>query len=411
VALALALVAAAIVAGAARPGSTPVGLPSPVQQLTASPPLQGGAGIAELRVPGRVTSRQRIVVGVGPDGAPVSVQALDRLVLVGKGDYSFIVPGPLADVLPGAGTDSQPGFRADAIVWQGFSPGRRVLAAQATLRARDASPSLPVRLSLRTTVGGRELRPGERRSGPLVLELAVRNVTPAPIVTFSAAGVPIELAGVLDGLRQTIASGSPYMSYVATILSTPKPLKRRFEAVLGVQGTIRFPHGRVSGLRVTGGRLNAGRVVFGGRLGEDAPLRLSVRVTGLASKLGLPELGLRVTPDLRLHALRPPQGRTWKEAVRRKLVRLDGRELLDTTIATLLRVSRTRQYELFLSNPDPLFRAGGDLSVYLYRTVAAVRAAPPRRSSGGGADTLLIAVLAVGGTALAGGLVVLWAHS
>jgi hypothetical protein len=402
---------AAIAAGTARAGSTPVGLPSPVQQLTASPPLTGAAGVSELRVPGRVTSRQRILVGIGPDGAPRSVHALQRLVLIGKGDYSFIVPGPLTDVLPGTGTDSQPGFRTDAIVWQGFSPGRRVLAALVTLRARDTAPSLPVRVSLRTTVGGRELRPGEQRSGPLVLELAVQNITPAPIVTFAATGVPIELAGVLDGLRQTIESGTPYMSYVATILSKPKPLKRRYEAVFAVQGSIRFPRGRVGGLRVTGGRPIAGRVEFRGRLGEDAPLRLSLRITGRAIDLSPPRLELQVTPDLDLHALRPPLGRTWKEAVRRKLVQIDGRELLDTTIATLLRVSRTRQYEIFLTNPDTFFRAGGDRSVYLYRTVAAPRAVALPPASGGGADTLLVVLLAAGGAVLAGGLVVLWAHS
>jgi hypothetical protein len=388
-----------------------VGLPSPAQQLTASPPLAGGTGTAELRVPGRISSRQRVLVGVGPDGAPVSVRALQRLVLVGQGDYSFTIPGPLTDVLPGPGTESQPGFRRDAIVWQGFSPGRRVLAAEAALRVGDASASLPVRLSVRVTVGGHELRPGDRRSGALVLELAVENVTPAPIITFAAIGVPIELAGVLDGLRETIDTGSPFMSYVTTIRSKPETVKQRFEAVLAVQGSIRFPHGRVAGLRAAGAHVSAERVVFSGRLGEDAPERLIVRVTGRATGLGLPDLDLQATPDLELHALRPPRGATWREAVRRRLVPVDGRALLTETIATLLRVARTRQYETFLTNPDPLFRAGGDRTVYAYRTVAAAQAVPPTSSDDGGHGVLLAVLLAVGGTALAGGLVVLWAHS
>ena len=267
--------------------------------------------------------------GSGRTAHPVPCKRVQQLVLVGKGDYSFIVPGPLTDVLPGTGTDSQPGFRTDAIVWQGFSPGRRVLAALATLRTRDTAPSLPVRVSLRTTVGGRELRPGERRSGPLVLELAVQNVTPAPIVTFAATGVPIELAGVLDGLRQTIESGTPYMSYVA---DDPVQAEAAQASLRGASSPSRARSGSLvggsAGCGSTGGRPIAGRVEFGGRLGEDAPLRLSLRITGRAIDLAPPRLELHVTPDLDLHALRPPLGRTWKEAVRRRLVQIDGREFL-----------------------------------------------------------------------------------
>jgi hypothetical protein len=409
--LACACVLAAIAAADARAGQTPVGLPSPSQQLTASPPLTGSSTAAEFRVPGRVDSRQEVSVGIGPDGAPVSVRDIERLVLNGKGDYSFIVPGPLTDVLPGPGTDSQPGFRTDAIVWQGFSPGRRVLAADARLRPKDAAASLPVRLSLRTTVAGKELEPGERGSGQLILELTAENVTATPVVTFTAAGVPRELAVVLDSLRNTIAHGDAYNSYVANIGSKPEPLTRRFGALVELQGSIAFPHGRVEALRATGARVAGGHVVFSGRLGEDDPTRLTVRVTGRASDLGAPILNMRVTPDLELHALRPPQGSTWKQAIGKGLVRPDPRAFLSDTIAALLRTSRTRQYEAFLANPDPYLRAGADRTVYRYRTVAAVRAVSPVTTAGGGHGTLFAVLVALGGAAIASGLLVVWARS
>ena len=410
----LAIASAALLAtgsaGSARAAPPPVGLPSPSQQLTVSPPLQGNVGLSELRIPGRVSSRQRVFVAIAQDGRPVSMRAIQRLTLRGKGDYSFVVPAPLTDVAPAAGTDSQPGFRKDAIVWQGFSPGLRVLAAETTLRTRDAVPSLPVRVSIRAQVGGADLRPGERRSGRLALDLAIANATAAVDVTFGAEGVPAELARVLDSLRETIEHRRPFVSYVATLRSRPEPVKGSFEAPLALTGTLRFPHGRVLGLRASGGRVSQGAVMFSARLGDGSPMRSTLHVEGQARALGPALLSLRVEPVLDVRALRPPRGRTWTEAIARGLVQADGRRLLSTTIGALLRVSRARQYGTVLADPDALVRAGADRTVYEYRTVVAAQAAPARLPEGG--NGVLVPVLAaVGAAILAGGLVILWAHS
>jgi hypothetical protein len=398
-------------AAAAATAQTPVGLPSPTQQLTPSPPLQGNIGLSELRIPGRVSSRQVVFVGLDATGAPVSVGATQRLTLSGKGDYSFVVPAPLEDVLPAEGTDSQPGFRKDAIVWQGFSPGRRVLGARVKLRLRATAPSLPVRVSVETKVGGSPLEPGETRSGPLTVDLAVRNATPAPDVVFRAKGVPAGLARVLDALRGSIESGGPFGTYTAVLRSRPVPYTAQFEGPVLLRGTLTLPRGTVTGLTVDGRRVPPGPIEFSARLGDGDPLRYTLHLSGTANDLGTPNVTMRVQPTLRLRALRPPRGRTWTQAIARGLVPADGEHLLTTAIATLLRTSRARQYESFLSNPDLLIRAGGDRTVYLYRTVAAVRAAPVPAPGGGGSDVLVPVLASIGGVLLAAGLVVLWAHS
>jgi hypothetical protein len=120
----------------------------------------------------------------------------------------------------------------------------------------------------------------------------------------------------------------------------------------------------------------------------------------------------RVVPLLRVRALSPPGGgRSWQDAVARGLVSLDGRELLALTVRTIYRVSRVRQYEAFLINPDPLARAGSDRTVYEYRSVAVtVRPAVPP-APGGGTDALITVLAAVGGVLAVGGLLVFWAHS
>lgn len=411
--------AAAVAAGAALAwagtavAATPqqVGLPSPAGQLTASPPLQATAVAVEFAVPGRLESAQRVLVGIRPDGSPASVQAIQRLVLTGSGDYAFIIAAPVTDVLPGPGTESEPGFRLNSIVWQGFSPGRRVLSARAALRLADAAPSLPVRVDLRSTVAGRRLEPRRRRSGALDLRLGLTNTTSANVVSFAAEGVPSELAQVLDSLRGTIERGRPFIGYVASVRTRPQEHPISVEAPLQVEGTIRFPQGRVSGLTASGGTVRGGTVVFSARLGDGEPLRFDVRVRGQARNLGAPVVTMRVTPLLRVRALRPSSGRNWQDAVARGLVRLDARELLALTVRTIYRISRVRQYETFLINPDSLARAGADRTAYEYRSVVATArpALPP--APGGGTGTLVAVLAAVGGVLGLGGIAVFWAHS
>jgi hypothetical protein len=79
------------------------------------------------------------------------------------------------------------------------------------------------------------------------------------------------------------------------------------------------------------------------------------------------------------------------------------------TLRTSLTLARVRQYLSFLANPDPL----GQLEArYLYRTVAAPGPPPaPPAPQDEGLAAWLVALIAAGSVAAAGGLAVLWANS
>ena len=68
--------------------------------------------------------------------------------MTAKGDYYFVIPAPATRVVPGPGSESQPGLRDLGIVWQGFANKHRVLSATATLKIAEAAPALPLRISV-----------------------------------------------------------------------------------------------------------------------------------------------------------------------------------------------------------------------------------------------------------------------
>lgn len=412
-AVALAGLAIAPVALGAAP-HTPVPLPTPAQALTRSPPLQTIAPLFELQLPGRIISREQIAVGLDPTGAPASVTVTQRLSLDAAGDYAFAVQAPVLDVVATPDSDSEPGLRQGAILWQGFSPSRRLLGAKAMLRVAESRSSLPLRVSLDARINGVPLQAGRKRSGRLELVLTLFNATTASVATFEGDGHVGDIARVLDELRKTVEGGGPYTQNLVRVRSSGGPLPARtahVEAPLDVDGVIRFPLRSLSGATVVNGRRVPAGIAFSARLGDGAPLRLAVRVRGEARGLDLPTVSLQARPVLEIAALRPPRGGTWRDAVARGLIRPDGRTLLRTAIDTILRLARVRQYETFLANPDGFARAGADRAVYLYRTAPPTASIAPRQPVDGGGGVLLPLLLVIGGVFAAGGLLVVWAHS
>jgi hypothetical protein len=74
-----------------------------------------------------------------------------------------------------------------------------------------------------------------------------------------------------------------------------------------------------------------------------------------------------------------------------------------------MRLVRSDQYQSFLANPDP---SGSGKAVYVYETVAAsASTVTPHENGGSGDNALLLTLVAVGSLVLAGGAIVLWAHS
>lgn len=270
-----------------------------------------------------------------------------RLVFEGTGDYVFAVGAPAFAVEAAPGSRSEPGFRADTILWQGFSPGRRELTAIAHLRLADSSPALPLRLAL--------------RGGELILE----NATAVRVETFDGKAQPREVEGALRALRRAAATGARSAD-VDLRAAAVRPRTVRAEAPLAIEGEL---DGRQ----------------FAAVLGGGRPSRLVVHARPSAR----PRLRVEVRPVLPADALAGPP-------------------TLATAVVASLRFSRVRQYDSFLANPD---RFGSSETVYEYRFEPARAVAPASGSSDpNGWSPLQVLALVASGVVALGGLLALWAR-
>ena len=357
VAFAFAVAGGAAHAEGRPPGAVPVALPSPLDGLTSIPPLTVPMPTLPSRFVGHISASARVDAKLDKRGIPFAVEATQRLELRGKGDYLLFVPAPLRDVFPGRGTESDPGGRSDAVLWQGFSPGRRVLAARLVLEPRPAAAALPLRVRI------------EERPGAVAVEL--KNVTGISVRSFAGNPYPRDVRRYLTGLRRYATSGGqPPNPYVA--VAAVRPRTRRTLAPLRVTGELRV----------------SGTVVPIAMTLRGAPGRIRVEVTGS----GRPALSLRVAP------LYPsvPTGKG-----------LEGPALLDAAADNALAVTRVRQYGEFIVNPA---LAGPSRTAYVFRTAERPRTSvtPPAEDE---SASPLVPVLALLGAALGlGAAVVLWAH-
>jgi hypothetical protein len=367
--------------GAAQPASQQVVLPGPVPYPTDNPPLLGRTPLppAYLGPLLHIASTDRVVVGVGPDGSAVNVVAHQRLLVRGKGDYQLAISAPVEDVRAAAGSDSEPGLRIDQVLWAGFSPGRKVLAADVTLRPRGAGKYLPVHLRLR--------RDGDR------VTLTVLNTTPTGESLYAGPTHPAELAGLLDATRRASLAGQRLTAAYATFFGLVRVPRRKapIEAPIRVDGELRLP--------------GQAPVSFSRTVGDGHPLAFRVSARGS----GTPLVHLLARPAPVVSLLRPPAAATWAEAVRRRP--LPAAFLLRRLLETRMRLVRADQYQSFLSDPDA---DGRSRSIYEYESLAASAprvAAAPGDGGGDGTSALLVVAIALGSVALAGGGLVVWAHS
>jgi hypothetical protein len=340
-----------------------VALPSPLNPLSNEPPV-GGRPIVENEggIIHRVQTTEQVTARIDERGTPFDVRARQRLVVLTKGDYVFVVPAPVIAVDPGPASESSPGQRTASILWSGFNAGRKVLVADARLRPRAAAKVLP----LRVDANGRTV--------------TLSNATPIRASTFTATPQVRPLARYLDAVRAATLRGRLVPVGTATISDEPKPTRASVEAPLHVVGTI-------------GGR----RVDI--VLGDGRPLRLTVPRGD-----GRIDLRAGAVPPSRL--LTPPGGaRSWATAT------VAGPALLDRAQAVLLRLARVRQYDSYLADPDP---RGNAQTTYVYRSgrrpVAAPRAAPAGDNTGGNALVRGLLVALGAAAALAAGAA-LWARS
>jgi hypothetical protein len=351
--------------------------PSPLLELpgtAALPPVPPLAPpqppLTEVRrIPGTVTARARVNVGIDAGGIPTKVSVVQRLDVRALGDYAFFIPAPAVSVVAAAGSESRPGLRPNQIVWQGFSPRRRRLSAAADLRVADVRDALPLRIR----ISGAPTRPG-----PFELVLSLENATSAVADTFTAVAAESDIAKVLGDLRAAARIGSAVEERTVRVQGNPAPATFAVSAPLAIRGSVRFPAGTVRDL--TPAR-------FSGRLGSGREAML-ISIRGVARRPAAPMVRVVAEPTVDA-TLPPPTAQT-----------------LETAIIAYLRYARTRQYERFLANPDP---RGPSRTTYVFETAAPEpRAAPGEDPS---EDRGLPAAVIVAGLALLGtGIVVLWAH-
>ena len=379
--IAFAALTLALPAAAASERRQQVVLPGPVPYPTPVPPLIGKTALPQIYIAPalHIGSDELVNVGVGPDGRPARVRVRQRLLIRGQGDYQLAISGPIDDVRAAPGTQSSPGLRSDQLLWAGFSPGRKVLAADAFLRARDAAPYLPLRVRL-----GRN---GDRAV------LTVTNATAVPQQVYTGKVQLPELARLLDETRRASLAGVRLKGTFANFIGEVRTLKRpvRIAAPLRVQGELTLP--------------GQAPVSFDRTLGDGQPLSFQVEARGQ----GMPKVHLQARPAPVVRKLRPPGASTWAAALSRRPPPVD--EIVHRLMTTRMQIVRADQFQSFLADPDADGRAR---SVYEYETVAVKPhrvAAASASPDGEGSDALLIVLAVIGSVALAGGGLVAWAHS
>ena len=358
------LAVAALAAPGAAPAARSTGalLPAPTAPLDTRVPLTGGrVPILPTRMPPgvQVTNEQEVLVDITREGRVVRVRVRQRLTLSGVGDYFFQVPAPVNDVRSLPGSEGEPGLRRGAVLWQGFSPGERVLAAELELDPQPAARALPLAV--------------RRESRRLVL----RNTTRVQGVAFAAAARRSVLVPVLRRIRDRVASGDAVGQPSVVVEGETTGREVPVEAPLSVRGAVR------------GGR--SFRLLLGG----PAPATAVVAVPADG------DLTLVVTPEQRVPELeRIPADAT-------------GEELLQLAQAALLRLARVHQFDTFVSptaGEGFLPEQAEASAVYRYRTVAAATAAPAAEEEDEGTDAALVVALAGGSVLLLVGCVLAWSH-
>ncbi len=363
----------AALAHTAAAGAAPITLVSPNTPGPAPPPLAGGQQLSsepgEVRVPGSLDNAEAVRVGLAQDGTPVSVVVVERMSIRGLGDFRFVVPAPAVAVVPADGSQSLPGLRQSGIVWQGFSPGKRLLAARITLRPTKAATGLPLRVSVERRGGVTRVRLENRTAR----QFAVTRGT-APLPALQAV-----LARTRRELGRELAAGRPLPVVLEQVQGRPTAQRIvPIDSPLHVTGTIAVAGGRTARVDTTlGGAYPRSRVV-------------ALRGDGRAT----------IALDAAF------------ERDRRKLLPTahelaSSSDPLLTLQTALARTAVALQFQQYLASPKP---GGASTTTYRYATARVAAVAPAESGGDDGPGALVLALIAIGGLAVLGGLTVLWAH-
>ena len=316
-------------------------------------------------------ARNRVRVGIDGDGSPHESRSRQRLEVRALGDYTFFIPAPAITVTAGARERVAARLRQNQILWQGFSPRRRVLAASAQLRLQDSAPGLPIRLHI---AGARPSRAVRARDHDRERDrCALEHVRRRP-------GRGRRRGGARFPPRRT---GRAYRGE-----GDPRPRRGAADS-RSMRAGLRS---EAFAERLCSTRRRCRRAIWRRR-----PLQAACSAAGLPQVSALARRGSPAAPSIRLvaqpfidAALPPASTRSFADLQR-----------------VSLRYARARQYQSFLANPDSI---GPSETTYVYETATAEPA--PRPANEPSDDAALPAAIVLGGLALlAFGLVVVWAHS
>jgi hypothetical protein len=161
-----------------------------------------------------------VVVSLDDRGAPFAVTATQRLDVRVTGDYVFTIGAPVLEAVAAPGSGSRPGFRGNAIVWAGFDPGRRILAARARLELGSVRSVLPLRVSI---AGGRT---------------TLANATAVTVLAYTGEAPRAPVLSYLAGLRSALARGALPLAGDVPLAGKPVATRVTVAAPLRVTGTI-----------------------------------------------------------------------------------------------------------------------------------------------------------------------------
>jgi hypothetical protein len=305
-------------------------------------------------VPGPVVNDEVVLVGIGGDGTVRQVTLEQRLRLTGTGDYAVRERGP-ARSATSLGDDPAPVTRRGAVVWQGFSPGFRDLAARLVLDPLIEAVHLPLTVTATfTSADGRTLplEEGGQVPGAGTVTVTVTNATqqPATLPTGTDAAAP-DLAGPLD--RALAVARRPSAARLPTTDTTlPK--------TLDVQGAGRVAGSQATPFRLTGAlrlRGTSGQVTgpattpvadgaaFAGVLGGGTAVTFTATVDGPGAVV----LDLTAFGALDARALVPPRGfATWKAWAGSRPPQAERQQALSLLVDVAASGARASSYSPYL---------------------------------------------------------------
>ena len=193
----------------------------------------------------------------------MAVTVDQTLTVHGLGDFEFKVPGPASTVDALPASQAEPGLRRGAALWQGFSPGTKVLAARMALYPELEASRLPLSVALQATVGGVPIEDGVSQSGALELDVVLTDTTAFPVRIAEGAADPVVVAGILDRIRDDLANGrrpSPGRGGIPASVpaaDVTEGANQTVEAAVAFDLTLSFPPGTVSGLSAEGGQVQS----------------------------------------------------------------------------------------------------------------------------------------------------------